>query len=128
MNIEQLNSYVTLLVAVSLAAERLVDIVKGIFPKLALEIPGDAGQERRRILRLQVISLLAGLITAWLLPQQLFADVQNKEAARVALGILASSGSAFWNSILGYLKQIKEVKKAQAVELKDSLRARGSAV
>jgi hypothetical protein len=34
----------------------------------------------------------------------------------LALGLMASGGSGFWNAILGYLLQVKNIKKSIALK------------
>jgi hypothetical protein len=36
----------------------------------------------------------------------------------VALGLLASGGSGFWNAVLGYVKNVKDIKKSELQRLK----------
>src|SRR5260370_11593378 len=49
--------------AMSIAAERVVEIIKGIFPSLAATDP-DANKERRRHMVLQFLAALAGIVVA----------------------------------------------------------------
>jgi hypothetical protein len=114
MDINNLSSTVTLLAALSVASERLVEIVKGFFSFLSTENP-DPTLERRRKLALQILALLAGLATALLTKDTsaVKALIPDSKLAWVALGLLASGGSGFWNSIQTYLAKAKELKKAE---------------
>src|SRR5260370_7275839 len=49
--------------AMSIAAERVVEIVKGIFPTLAATA-SDTNKERRRHMTLQLLAALAGIAVA----------------------------------------------------------------
>ena len=117
MSPTELSAVVGLLAALSVASERLVEIIKGIFPSLD-QTKTDAGQESRRKLTLHGLAILAGIATAFasssafpdavknLLPQGL-TGIQHWTGT-VVLGFLASGGSGFWNSILDYVNKLKK--------------------
>lgn len=114
MNTIDLTAIVTLVLALAVAAERLVEIVKGVVPGLDKEWPGH--ESRRRAL-LQVLAVVAGVVTAKLsapyLPQTL-SEPAAGGLSLVGLGLLASGGSGFWNSVLTYMSGLKNLKKAEA--------------
>jgi hypothetical protein len=114
MDINNISSIVTLLAALSVASERLVEIVKGLFSFLSAENP-DATRERWRKTTLQILALVAGLLTAWLTKDTsaVKALIPDTTLAWIPLGLLASGGSGFWNSIQTYLAKAKELKKAE---------------
>jgi hypothetical protein len=114
MDINNISSVVTLLAALSVASERLVEIVKGFFSFLSTENP-DPTLERRRKTALQILALLAGLLTAWLTKDTsaVKALIPDTKLAWIPLGLLASGGSGFWNSIQTYLAKAKDLKKAE---------------
>ena len=115
MSPTELSAVVGLLAALSVASERLVEIIKGIFPSLD-QTKTDAAQESRRKLKLHGLAVLAGIVTAVvasnygpnavtnLLPHN------NQWEATILLGFLASGGSGFWNSILDYVNKLKNPK------------------
>jgi hypothetical protein len=111
---------VSVLVVLSVASERLVEIVKGLFPALNKENP-DPTKEGWRRAGLQVMAVAAGIITAYLarpaLPASL-SPIWNSNLGIFGLGLLASGGSGFWNSVLAYFLQLKELKKAEAVAVR----------
>jgi len=118
---EDLLSLVTLLVALSVASERLVEIVKGfistVLPWLS-EKQENPKQESLRRAVLQLMAVGAGMITALLAQPALVHAVPegwgvNPLLGTVALGLLASGGSGFWNAILAYLLQVKDLKKIE---------------
>ena len=118
--VEALATVVALLVSLSVASERLVEIVKGMIPFLNLENK-DKKKEGWRKAILQTFAVLSGIITAFLaspalkevLPRQL-----TSLPAIFALGLLASGGSGLWNGILGYVKNVKDLKKEEINRLK----------
>jgi hypothetical protein len=64
------------------------------------------------------------MLTAWLASHTgtVAGLTPDKPQAWVALGLLSSGGSAFWNSILTYVNKVKDVKKQEAEEKKDRSR------
>ncbi|MBE0476693.1 MAG: hypothetical protein IBX62_06340 [Coriobacteriia bacterium] len=120
----ELTSIVSVLIVLSIASERLVEIVKGLFTPLGVE-QTDPRMEGFRRAALQALAVLAGILTAFL-ARSLIPSGLLPESAGVwpvlALGLLASGGSGFWNSILGYLGQVKEVKKVEVEERAVDLR------
>jgi len=119
MNTADITSTVTLILALSVASERLVEIIKGIFPSLdkKSDIPEE---ETKRRAYLQALAVGSGLVTAWLASYYLSLDiVKPTELLKVlGLGLLASGGSGFWNSILDYLTGLKDLTNAQAKKAK----------
>jgi hypothetical protein len=118
MNIGNLVALVSVLVALSVASERLVDIIKGLVSFLNQE-NSDKTKEGWRRSALQVLAVVAGIITA-LLAQPAIKGVVPGLSDNVwgilALGLLASGGSGFWNAILAYVLNVKDIKKAEKVE------------
>lgn len=114
MTTVDLTATVTLILALSVASERLVEIVKGVVPWLDKE--WDEYESFRRAL-LQVLAVVAGVLTASLsapyLPATL-SDPSTGGISLVGLGLLASGGSGFWNSVLTYMSSLKNLKKAEA--------------
>lgn len=114
MTTVDLTATVTLVLALSVASERLVEIVKGLLPWLDKE--WETHESFRRAL-LQVLAVIAGVVTAHLsapyVPQSL-SSPSAEGLSLVGLGLLASGGSGFWNSVLTYMSGLKNLKKAEA--------------
>ena len=121
MDTTQLTAIVGLLIALSVASERLVEIIKGIVPSLNKE-NSDATKEGRRRAVLQVLAVLAGIVTAFLakptIPDGIIPATATGVWPVLALGLLASGGSGFWNSVLTYVTKVKDIKKLDAEEKK----------
>ena len=117
MDLTTLTALVTALIGLSIAAQRLVEIVKNLIPPLNTEST-DPNKENWRKAGLQLLAVLAGIATAYLAQgSKLLAGdlpIQNP----LLLGLLAGGGSDFWTSILGYVKGIKEIKTTQALDTK----------
>ena len=118
MDVGKLAAIVGVLVALSVASERLVEIIKGFSKFLSDANPDPVGDRWRRML-LQLIAVGAGIVTA-LLTQPAIKGVVPGLSDNVwgilALGLLASGGSGFWNAILAYVLNVKDIKKAEKVE------------
>lgn len=123
MDIGNLSTIVSVLVALSVASERLVEIIKGLFAFLNKE-NSDPTKERLRRVALQALAVAAGIVTA-LLAHPAIKDVvpglSGHWTGILALGLLASGGSGFWNAVLGYVLNVKDIKKAEAVQKKKSI-------
>jgi hypothetical protein len=61
-----------------------------------------------------VIAVIAGVTIAWLGGPAVPAFLPHDFTRKLALGLLASGGSGFWNSILAYVTKAKAVKAAEA--------------
>ena len=129
MSTLNLITLVSLLIALSGAAERLTEIVKGLIPFLNQENE-DPVKEARRKSSIQFLAVISGIVTAILsspviepvLQQLVGGNNQNWNAAPsiFALGLLSSFGAAFWNSILEYLLKVKDIKEVMAKKLKET--------
>ena len=117
METTKLIALVTLILAMSVAAERFVEIIKGYIPSLDKPILDDENAEGRRRATLQILAILGGCLTAWLtrdhMPQELKSPAGDFWGV-LGLGLLASGGSGFWNAILTYLTKVKEIKSTEA--------------
>lgn len=114
MELTWLSTLAALVVALSVASERMVEIVKGCIPYLSTS-KDDPTQESRRRSMIQLLAVIAGITTSFLAAPALPPEtIPDNWMSKFALGLLASGGSGFWNSIQGYMSQSKEVKKAQA--------------
>jgi len=111
MDPNKLTTIVSLLVALSVASERLVEIIKGLVPWLN-EQRANSTEEGWRKAALQLLAVAAGFATVWIAPTN--AGVPADFMGKLALGLLASGGSGFWNSILTYVTKAKDIKEAEA--------------
>ncbi|HEX6909479.1 MAG TPA: hypothetical protein VF142_03760 [Longimicrobium sp.] len=114
------------LLAISLAGERIVAVLKTMFPAWLAEplaTPGTAPvgiqDDKGRRLRVQAVAFLACWVaSASLLPGD-FNLVGTLHLGGLALnvvvvGLLTMGGSAFWTQVLGISSALKDLKKAQA--------------
>jgi len=122
MKIENLTELFALILAISLASERLVTIIKSAIPWLTDEKKTDAQEvdlsaDKWRRIIVQLIAFLCAWITSSFLAEggfNLFGIVPfgtaEGEFLVIILGLLASGGSAFWTNILGYTKAVKDIR------------------
>jgi len=121
----ELTTVLGLLVALSAASERLVEIIKGLVPWLNEDkeeaIDDGAGAqakrnaERWRKLALQVLAGLAGIATAWAAYPAIpvdFLPAERPLMSIVALGLLASGGSGLWNALLTWALESKNIRES----------------
>lgn len=120
MDPTKLAAIVGLLISLSVASERLVEIIKGVIPFLKDE-NSDSYREGVRRSMLQLLAVAAGIATA-LLAQPVILQVVELPGSSLlwilALGLLASGGSGFWNSVLTYVLKIKDLKTQEAEDRK----------
>lgn len=112
--LDTLSNLLAVLIALSVASERLVEILKNLIPWLRTG-QTNARMEARRKLALQLLAVLAGVATAFLAENVLPTPLQDYRHL-VVLGLLASGGSGFWTSVLGYVTSVKNIKRKEAVE------------
>jgi len=108
------SSFLAFLFTLSVATERLVEIIKGLLPSNWLsEKHSNAAKEQRRKTLLQILAVGAGTITAWLSSSFYSADLVKPYSSLnvVVLGLLASGGSGFWNSLATYVLDVKDIQK-----------------
>ncbi|HEV8356004.1 MAG TPA: hypothetical protein VGQ17_04465 [Gemmatimonadales bacterium] len=113
MDMTKVVAIVGLLVALSVASERLVEIIKGVIPPLTGKSTVQWKEGVRRTVN-QLLAVGAGILTAYLarpaIPQE--ALPATNDTTIIALGLLASGGSGFWNAVLTYVLQVKDIKEA----------------
>jgi hypothetical protein len=127
----RLYTVVGVILALSISSERLVEIIRAWFPSLNVKAPDDDKPETliaeaKRRAGLHLLSLFAGVLTSLLATYSLSQivpiprtgageiDLAMYTVEILGLGLLASGGSGFWNTILGYLIQVREMKVREA--------------
>jgi hypothetical protein len=125
MDLDSLIAIVGVIIVLSTAAERLVEIIKGSVQGLS-QVDPDPVKEEKRKARLQLIAVAASLVTSFLAVGPIGSALgwtESESSAAigahwltlVGLGLLAAGGSSLWNSILGYLLGLKDIKKSEAL-------------
>ncbi|MDD5393797.1 MAG: hypothetical protein PHE17_12330 [Thiothrix sp.] len=114
-----MEEIIGLMVALSVAAERLVEITKGVVPFLAIARE-EPRQEKLRKSALQVLALASGIVVTFLAEPMLATTLPatwHSTTGLVVIGLMASGGSGFWNVILSYLLQVKDIKRQTLQQL-----------
>lgn len=117
-----LSSVLSLMLAISVAVERVVEILKGILPFLAKPWGGD--REYWRFALLQVLATLAGAAVAYLGHAQIAQQVpalafsEHLQLGYLVVGLMASGGSAMWNHALDIVQAMKIAKESAAPAVK----------
>jgi len=110
---------VVLLISLSVASERFVEIIKGAIPFLnqSQDDPKKEGWRRSIVQALGVVSGIVTSLLAWPAISGIVHGPWNTFPVVIALGLLASGGSGFWNTILSYLLQVKDIKELMAEKM-----------
>jgi hypothetical protein len=117
-----LSTLIGLVLAISLASERLVAIIQTLLPNL-LPIEKTLETEEKNLLASkwrQILLMLFTFVSCWatstLLTENFdpFGSIVISSETKlklpvVIMGLLSSGGSAFWNHLLGYTKEVKEI-------------------
>ena len=133
MIIGDLSDLSALILAVSLATERLVVVLKTIFPRaLAIErepvgdeLPDEADRGRR--LTVMAAAYLAALVVSILiagdsvnfagLSVPFYVGLGDARIPVPLLALLASGGSALWNNVVGFTGAVKDIRRLERKEL-----------
>jgi hypothetical protein len=127
----ELTSFITAVLALSVAAERVVEVIKGMLPTFWLfAVNSNPASEARRCAAIRFLSGIVGGVTAKVSGVDLLSYIHSGTAATsattaTALGhkvvaftmaaLLTSAGSAFWNHALDILKATKVNKEQLAI-------------
>lgn len=122
-----------LILAVSLATERLVVVLKTVFPRaLAMErepvgdeLPDEADRGRR--LTVMASAYVSALVVSILIAGESVSLAGIRVPFYVGLGdaripvpllaLLASGGSALWNNVVGFTGAVKDIRRLERKEL-----------
>lgn len=121
LNTSVLTTFITLMLAVSIAAERMVEVLKGWFSGKGIFNPSmNPAVEGRRCAWVHCLAGICGVVVAAVGHVDLFAifnagwphstsigKATYWAASWATTGLLASGGSAFWNHALDLLKATK---------------------
>jgi len=127
-SLELVYTLVAVLVALSVASERLAEIIKGVIPGLNNENPNPTREGYRKA-AIQSLAVICGLVTVLLARpalKNMLPDPWNNTGTFLALGFLTSGGSGFWNGILGYVRNVKEIKKGEVASERALTRKRSA--
>ncbi|PWK80180.1 hypothetical protein LX99_00644 [Mucilaginibacter oryzae] len=124
MDISAITKLISVILAISLASERLITLVKTNFSWLQEPPPTvppvNDGKEKTRRSALMIIAFIVSWVTArysngehgffetfWL-------GKDDTHIPVALIGLMASGGSAFWTNLLGYVSAVKDVNKQKS--------------
>lgn len=124
LDTNNLTAIVGLILALSIASERFVEIIKGMSSFLNQE-QSDPVQEGRRRSALHLLAAVSGMVTAVLAKPAIAGALPEGALGNpfpvLALGLLASGGSGFWNSVLSYMTNLKDATKLDVQRKKEDV-------
>lgn len=115
---------VAYLAGLSAAAERLVEILRGLtfltFPKSVpptgrQKTTEDIIKESKRVTKVNLLAVGTGVVTALLAYLIGVLPVADGWLEAIVFGVLAGAGSGFWNGVLSYMIQVKDLTKEKAL-------------
>ena len=106
-----LTSLITLVLGISIAVERVTEVLKGLIPPLAKQ-QKDLTAEYIRCAIMHVLALVTGTFVAYAGHIDLFQKLTGTASTNLTMGygvcgLLSAGGSAFWNHVLDILKATK---------------------
>ena len=108
---QSITTAVTLVLAVSIAVERVTEILKQMFPLLSTTLANATSEGRRRA-ALQMLAAAVG--TAIAAVGDLHIGTHGGRSAYVLIGLMASGGSGFWNHALDAVRAMKITQENKA--------------
>jgi len=110
---QSIPSALTLVIAVSVAVERVTEILKQMFPVLAKEQIDETKEQWRRA-ALQMLAAVIGTVIAWF--GNLSLGSHSGTSTYVLIGLMSSGGSGFLNHALDAVRALKVTQEATAKE------------
>jgi hypothetical protein len=101
-------------VVLCVALERVIEILKGIFPfwPFAGSPGASASAQRLRGAGMIVIATIIGSGFCWSFHLNLL-HVAHVRTGYIAVGLAAAAGAAFWNNLLRLMKAAEKLKESQ---------------
>ena len=127
--ITEISKLVSIILAISLASERLVVFLKTLIPWLADKPATDQSVYPKNDTVRRIIVMLIAFLAAWLTSGFLaeagkpfgFGYIKISDQLFLPcgiMGLLASGGSAFWTNILAYTSAAKDINNQKVVQEK----------
>lgn len=119
MSIEHVSELFAIVLALSVATDRLVLMIRTPVKYLNQENPNPARDWGRRTL-VQIISLICALVIVGFLSDQKWGldgsvrigpEESPVDIPLIILGVLATGGSSLWKNLLGLSKAVRDVRQ-----------------
>lgn len=113
-----MEEVIGLIFALSIASERLVEVIKGLVPYLK-EKKTDEAEQLRQVL-VQGLAVVSGIAITFMMQAVISEVLPNWDnyASLIVIGLLASGGSSIWNTAMSFLSHIKEIKKSAVTQIR----------
>ncbi|MGC5699276.1 hypothetical protein J4P02_03625 [Pseudomonas sp. NFXW11] len=114
---ETITLLISYVLGIAVASERIVEMIKGVFPIL-WQAKDDSKQEAFRRSLLQALSIVISVGVAFTATATLPNELKTlgwveRAPGVIALGLMAAGGSGFWNVLLTLMQNIKDLKKGE---------------
>jgi hypothetical protein len=126
--IASLSTFAALMAGISVAVERVVEMIKGFIPGLANSWPK---HDELRCGTIQLIASAAGMVIAAMMPAQVKSalpaglNMGVGYPMYVVIGLMSSGGSGAWNHLLDILGALKEKQETSASQAKAAIAVPG---
>jgi hypothetical protein len=112
-----LTTFLTTMLGISIAVERVIEILKGWLTNFWLfKTNPDPTREAQRIALIHVLSGICGAVIAAYGKMTIFPNVPSDSwCSWISAGLLASGGSAFWNHALDLVRAAKVTSEQGAI-------------
>lgn len=110
--LDQVTQLVAILAAISVADERIVELLKGYIPWIATTSTNPTHESWRRA-SIQLLAAAVGTVLAWQMKGQLAALLPTGPWVYVVFGLMSSGGSGLWNHLLDIVRATKVNKELQ---------------
>jgi hypothetical protein len=122
---DKLTSLLGFFAALSVATERITEIIKGL-PGLSrwFSVDKTGTTEDFRKASVQIVAVLAGMLVSYLVRQPLAQQLNISDPSQISFGwylvfgAMASGGSGIWNSALDIVRAVNEQKTLVTDKLK----------
>jgi hypothetical protein len=117
MPVPSLSVIIAHVVVLSVALERVIEILKGIFPFWPFagspSHSATVSAERLRTAVMIVIATAIGTGFCWTFHLNAL-HVAHVRSGYIAVGLAAAAGAAFWNNLLGLMRATRTLKESEA--------------
>ena len=127
---DKITALLAFLATLSLATERITEMVKGLFSKFLAKEQSDETKEGRRQAAIHFIAIAVGTGLSLTVKGQI-ATIAGLSAANfwvcLMFGAMASGGSGLWNSLLDIAREVNKQKEQLTNTLKNNPAAAATA-
>lgn len=119
MDMTKLTALLAFVSGLSVATERITEVIKGILPWLTTEKKGTTEEVRKAIIH--ILAIVIGAVLASLSWGQVSGAIGSSTGTLgmyLLFGAMASGGSGLWNSVLDIVREVNRQKQLLTDTLK----------